>query len=331
MVAITGSCGKTMTKELISLILNTKYKVIKNDGNKNNHIGVPLTLTRLNNNYDILVIEIGMNHKGEIAKLSSIVKPDISVITNIGTAHIGNLGSQKNIYKAKMEITKGMTNGIIIANGQDKYLQKINDKKYKVIKTKNISYMNNDLNKTIFCISDDKKKYKFVLNIPGKHLISNCMLAIELGKIFQISYEEMQKVIKKYKSLGNRLNIIKLKNNTIIDDSYNSNYEAVLGLIDIMDNISKNKVLILGDILELGKYSKKIHRKIGKIISNKHFDKIYYIGKYMYYAYKESKNSIWFKSVEDFLKQNVCFENSIIAVKGSRGMHLEKIIVQIKS
>lgn len=122
-IAVTGSVGKTTTKELISLILSKKYKVLKSDKNYNNHIGLPLTLFKLNKEYDICVFEIGMNHQGEISNLSKMCQPNIGVITNIGTSHIGNLGSQENIFKAKMEILDGMNDGLLIVNGKDKYLK----------------------------------------------------------------------------------------------------------------------------------------------------------------------------------------------------------------
>ena len=118
-IAVTGSCGKTTTKELIYTILSKKYKVLKSEKNYNNHIGIPLTLTKLSNEYDACVLEIGMNHFSEISKLSKMVKPNIGIITNIGTSHIGNLGSQKNILKAKMEILDGMKDGLLILNGKD--------------------------------------------------------------------------------------------------------------------------------------------------------------------------------------------------------------------
>lgn len=315
-----------MTKELISLILETKYKVLKSEGNQNNHIGVPLTLMKLNNTYNVAVIEMGMNHRGEISKLSKISKPDISIITNIGTAHIGNLGSKRKIYKAKMEILDGMDRGTLIINGNDKYLRKTKSKKINIIKTKSIKSTQSNLTKTIFDINENSKDYKFILNIPGNHLIDNCLLAIEVGKQYGINLEDMQKIIKKYKPLGSRLNIIKKDDNIIIDDSYNSNFESVIGLINLLDDINKDKILILGDILELGKYSRKIHKKIGKIISSKNYKQVYYIGKYMYFAHKRNKKSKWFKSADEFLKQDIKFNNCVIAIKGSRGMHLEKIV-----
>ncbi len=307
-----------MTKELISLFLENKYKVLKSIGNHNNHIGIPLTLTKLNNNYDIVVLELGMNHKGEISKLSKMCKPNISVITNIGTAHIGNLGSKKKIYKAKMEILDGMQNGTLIVNGEDYFLRKSNGIKC-IYNGKIIS----NLNEVKFYIGNKE----FILNMPGKYLISNVLLALKVGEILGISLDEMQHSLLKYESLDSRLNIINKNNNIIIDDCYNSNFESVMGLFDILDNIDKNITLILGDILELGKYTKKIHTKIGKILKNKNYQKVILVGNNMYYAHKKYKKSIYFQNTNElinYLKDNKV-DNIVIAIKASRNMHFENI------
>lgn len=307
-----------MTKELISLFLENKYKVLKSIGNHNNHIGIPLALTKLNNNYDIVVLELGMNHKGEISKLSKMCKPNISVITNIGTAHIGNLGSKKKIYKAKMEIIDGMQNGTLIVNGEDYFLRKSNGIKC-IYNGKIIS----NLNEVKFYIGNKE----FILNMPGKYLISNVLLALKVGEILGISLDEMQHSLLKYKPLDSRLNVINKNNNIIIDDCYNSNFESVIGLLDILDNIDKNITLILGDILELGKYTKKIHTKIGKILKNKNYQKVILVGNNMYYAHKKYKKSIYFQNTNElinYLKDNKT-DNIVIAIKASRNMHFENI------
>lgn len=336
-IAVTGSVGKTTTKELISLILSKKYKVLKSEGNKNNHIGVPLTLTQLNNQYDVAVLELGMNHKNEISNLSKLVKPNISIITNIGTAHIGNLGSKKNIFKAKMEIIDGMDSGNLILNNDDKYLKKVdNFDKIQITKCgiKNcddmiIDEIKCDIFKTQFCILFNNKKYKFILNIPGIHLIKNCLIAIKIGQIYNISFEDMIDAVKEYKPLNNRLNISCYGNNILIDDCYNSNYESVLGLINYIKDIKKEKIIVLGDILELGKYSKKVHIKIGKVLNKYKFRNLIFVGEYMYYAHKKNSGSIYFKNNDELINylNNNNINNSLILVKGSRGMHLEEIVL----
>ena len=339
-IAITGSVGKTTTKELISIILSKKYNVVKSDGNRNNHIGVPMTLTKLNNSYDIAVLELGMNHKNEISKLSSICNPNLSVITNIGTAHIGNLGSKKEIYKAKLEIVDGMNKGKLIINSDDDYLKKmkkinnidiikcgLNNNELKVT---NIKY---DIFKTIFRLIHNNKEYEFTINVPGTHIINDCILAIKVGQIYNVSFEDMIDAINEYKPLNNRLNIKEYEDNILIDDCYNSNYESVIALINYIKNINKAKIIILGDILELGKYSKVIHKRIGKYLNKNGFKNIIFVGKYMYYAHKKNKNSFYFKNNEDVIEylKSINIINKLILIKGSRGMHLEEISLFLES
>lgn len=336
-IAVTGSSGKTMTKELIGQILGIKYKVLKSEGNHNNHIGVPLTLTNLNNNFDIAVLELGMNHKNEISNLSKICKPDIAVITNIGTAHIGNLGSQKDIFKAKYEIIDGMSKGLLVVNGEDKYLSKIRNEKLEIIKCQfdglfKVINIESDLYKTTFYINYNEKNYKFVLHIPGKHLIMNCLIAIQIGILYGISLSNIKRVIYNYKPLGRRLNLYEYGDIILIDDSYNSNYESVMGILDILEDVQKKKILILGDILELGKYSKKIHRKIGKNLNLTNIDKILLVGQNMYSAHLMVNKGLYFKSTDELNNylDIMDLDNSVIIVKGSRGMCLDKVVEYLK-
>lgn len=330
MIAVTGSAGKTMTKELIYAILSKKYHCLKSEGNKNNHIGVPLTLSKLDDSIDIAILEVGMNHKGEISRLSKIIRPDMSVITNIGSSHIGNLGSKKQIWKAKMEIIDGMDGGYFVVNGDDKYLKKIKSDKVKVTKCQSdvLKKIEMHFDYTNFTYLYNHKEYDFTLNMPGAHLVKNCELAIKVGLIYGIPFEDMIDAIKNYKPLNNRLNIQKINNNVLIDDCYNSNYEAVVSLISYLKQIPKEKTIILGDILELGKFSKKIHLKIGKKLRKARFEHLIFIGKYMYYAHKKNKKSMYFKNNEDALNylKKVNIENNVILIKGSRGMHLEQIV-----
>lgn len=328
-IAITGSAGKTTTKELISLILSKKYRVLKSEGNKNNHIGLPMTLMNLNNSYDMCVVELGMNHLGEIAHLSKICKPDIGIITNIGTAHIGNLGSKKNIFKAKMEITNGIKEKLIV-NGYDKYLKKVKLKNIELVNTNDlhVTKIVCDLQHSEFFVKKNDKEYKFTLNMIGKHLIQNCLLAIKVGEEYGVPFEDMIDAIKEYKTLDKRLNVKNYGNNILIDDSYNSNYESVKELIEYISKIDKEKLIILADILELGKYSKKIHQKIGKLLRKKKLKNVIFIGKNMYYAYKKNKSGIYFNTNDECTNylHSLDLENKLILIKGSHGMHLEQIV-----
>ena len=197
LIAITGSTGKTTTKDLISLILSKKYNVLKSEKNNNNDIGLPLTLLNLNEKYDVIVTEMGMNHFGEIKELSNIAKPDYAVITNIGSAHIGNLGSRKNILKAKLEILDGMNNGLLLLNKKDKYLKKIKYKNKIYVDSKKLKV------KRIKCLSDCIKfrinKTEFKFNTPFKHILPDLFLAIQIGMIFGVDLNLISSALCEYK------------------------------------------------------------------------------------------------------------------------------------
>lgn len=318
LIAITGSTGKTTTKDLISLVLSSKYNVLKSIKNHNNDIGLPETLLRLNNTFDIVVVEMGMNHLKEISELSKIALPNFAVITNIGSAHIGNLGSIKNILKAKLEITDGL-NGSLIINNSDKYLKKVKYKNLikvdkKKLKVKKIRY---ETDKITFYIDN----IKFSFNIPFKHILIDVFLAIKIGLLFDIPLKNISNSIKNYKPEIGRLNIKKDKYE-VIDDSYNSSYEAVIPVLKTIRKSKKYKYIILGDILELGSYSKKYHKKINKYLKKIKNKEVLLIGTAVKYI-----KGIRFENVDDinaYLKNNLK-ENSLIYIKGSRKMNLDKI------
>ncbi len=338
-IAVTGSTGKTTTKDLIWAILSTKYKVLKSQGNNNNHIGIPKTLFKLSNKHEMIVIELGMNHLGEISKLSKLCQPNVAVITNVGTAHIGNLGSKRKILSAKAEVLDGMTEGKLIINGDDKYLRAIRSNENITIvtsgKNKNNNLVAYDIKsyfkKTIFKIKLNDKEYKITYNVPGAHLINNVLLAIQAGLIYKVPIESIINAIESYRIGGQRMNIKSLrKNSVLIDDSYNSSYESLVGALELIKNKSLNKVIILGDILELGKYSKRIHRKIGRYLETIHNKTVLLVGDEMK---KVKKNNLHFNNNQELIKHLKIMDlsNSIILVKGSRAMGLEEVTEYIKT
>ena len=323
LIAITGSCGKTTTKELISLILSKKYNVLKNEGSLNNHLGLPMTLLDLNDKYDVAVLEMGMNHENEISYLSNIALPNYGIITNIGSSHIGNLGSKKNILKAKMEITDGISNGILIVNGEDKYLKKV---KYKnIIKVKNDAYdLSYEFSQTTFKLNIDNKEYSIKFNVPGKHLIMDVLLAIKVGLLFNVEVEDIISSIDEYRAVNGRLNIILKDELTIIDDAYNSSFESLMGSLSLLNKKTHN-IVILGDILELGDKSYKIHKKINKKIKKIPIEHLLLIGEYT-----KVINGIHFDDLDPLLNYlyKILRPDSLILIKGSAKMNLKYIINQ---
>lgn len=339
-VAITGSVGKTTTKELIATVLEKKYRVLKSKGNKNNRIGIPQTIFELNKNIECLVVELGMNHFHEIDQLSDLVKPNIAAITNIGSAHIGNLGSKKNILKAKMEILSGMEGGLLVLNNHDKYLKKV--KKIKNGMVKQVNWKNGTieidiLEQTIFGsklkIKNGIEEAIITFPNPGLFVLDDIALALHIGEILEVPFSNMLEALKEYTGIEGRFTIETIANESIlINDCYNSSYESLIMDLNLLKQQEGKKVLILGDILELGKNSKKIHKKIGEKIRNMEDCEIYFIGAEMKYAWKKSRKGIHFNSIEDCIEN--CendFLNCMIFLKGSRRMQLEKIVSYVKS
>ena len=287
-IGITGSNGKTTTKDLLYSILKDKYNVLKTEGNLNNHIGLPLTLLKLNK-HDICILEMGMNHKGEINNLSNIANPDIAIITNIGTAHIGNLGSKEDILSAKLEIINGLKdNGILLINDEDEYLHDTNIENIKVNK-----YGYDDLekfkrkNNNVYLKID---KIKIKLKIEGEYDILNAILGYHIAKLFNVNTNTLKKSLKRFKRPKMRMETYRLNDNIIIDDSYNANYDSMKNGIEyVLKTYSKKyKILLyLGDMLELGEWSKHYHKRIGKLINNSNIDVLYTTGNEIKYILEE--------------------------------------------
>lgn len=340
-VAITGSVGKTTTKELIASILSKKYQVLKSKGNKNNRIGLPETIFELNPKIECLVVELGMNHRHEIEKLSDLVKPNIAVITNIGSAHIGNLGSKKNILKAKMEIIHGMTGGVLFVNGHDILLnkqRKIPCGKIKTVYKDKGKIQIELLEQSIFgskiLITDGIEHATVFFEVPGEAIIDDIALAFSVGDYLDVPFDKMIEVLEEYRPLKQRMLVEQLPSgNILINDCYNSSYESLKMDLDLLKKSKEHKILILGDILELGSSSKRIHQKIGKEVGKIKNVEIHFIGREMKYAYKKCKKGKYFKNNSEWslywgLKENI-EQHSIILLKGSRRMKLEELIPYI--
>ena len=271
-VAVTGSVGKTSTKDAIASVLSRKYKVLKTEGNFNNNVGLPLTILKLKD-HDVLVVEMGMNHFGEISELTSIARPTIAVISNIGTSHIGILGSRENILKAKLEILEGMNEeGILVINNDNDLLNKWNSENKK-IKTMTFGIENkSDIQgydikhfetKSEFKVKSDKKEYTISTNKPGEPFVMNALSAIAVGKLLNVSLDDARVALENTQMTRNRMDIEKTAYDiTIIKDYYNASYESIKpGLEYLMSLKGGRKIAVLGDIKELGDFSKELPEK----------------------------------------------------------------------
>lgn len=341
-VAITGSVGKTSTRDLIGSVVSSHFNTMKTKGNLNNEIGLPLTLLKYKKE-EAMVLEMGMNHMREIALLADIARPNIGVITNVGTAHIGNLGSRENILKAKLEIAEQFTEkDTLIINIDNNLLHnfyKDNNVKYKIktfainrdadFKAENVVL--NERNSSFDC-----NGHHFVINVPGEHFVLNALSAIAVGDTMGIPYDKIQNAISNFALTENRMDFIKLDKIEIIDGSYNANLDSMISSLKVLGKQKKRKVAILADMLELGKYSKELHHKVGEAVVENNVDLLICIGheaKEIYEGAAECKNKIWSLNnklaIDDLLRE--IHEGNIVLVKGSMLMNLKEIVAYLKN
>lgn len=341
-VGVTGSCGKTSTKDLIAAFLSEKYKVFKTKGNFNNQIGLPLMILELDSSIDVAVLEMGMSNLGEIDVLANCARPDIAVITNIGLSHIENLKTQENILKAKSEIFNYFDEGnSLIINGEDENLLKIKDKCFEILK---IGYNHEydvyafniilEEDKTTFTVKDKEEEIIFTIPMAGKHNVLNSMLAIEVAKKLNVTFNEMKRGIKNLEATSMRLQVIKKNKITIINDCYNASPDSMKSSMDVLSSYKiGRKIAILGTMNELGEEAANSHKEVGKYASNK-VDLLIAIGKYND-CFKEGfagENLITFTTKEECINNlsTIIKENDVVLVKASRGMKFEDIVSSLE-
>ncbi len=344
-IGITGSVGKTTTKEMIGVVLSQKYKTAKNRGNYNNHIGVPLTILEWEDDIEVAIVEMGMNHLGEISELTNIAKPTIAAITNVGTAHIGLLGSRENILKAKLEILEGLPeDGTVVINNDNDLLSKA-EIKYKKITygIENESMYNAKEivikeESTEFVTEINNKEYKIFIPASGKHFVWNSMCAIVIGKMLNVEAQKMVKAMKNFENTGKRIEIKEINNIKMINDYYNANYDSVKAALEVLNQITaKRKVAILGDMRELGKYEEELHRNVGKEIIRNKIDVLITVGNLAKYIAEEAeklglKQTYKFKTNEECIKEleNIIKKEDAVLIKASKAMHFEEIAESIE-
>ena len=301
-VAITGSVGKTSTKDLVASVVSTKYKTLKTEGNNNNNIGLPLTILELKD-HEALVIEMGMNHFGEISLLTNIAKPTLAVITNIGTSHIGNLGSRENILKAKLEILEGMSLPKLIINNDNDLLNKWYEENKENIEVHTFGIENkSDLNARNIELREDgstfdavskNKKIKIEVPVGGKHFVYNALCATEVGNILGISDEKIKQGISQFELTKKRMDIKKLGSGAVlINDTYNASYESMQASLEFLHNYSgTRKIAVLGDMLELGEYAVELHKKVGEEVAKRNIDILICAGESSKYIIEEANKN----------------------------------------
>lgn len=342
-IAVTGSVGKTSTKNIIADILETKYKVLKTSGNLNTLIGLALTLLKATDE-EIAVIEMGMNHAREISVLSNFLKPDIAVITNIGTAHIGILGSRENILAAKLEILEGLKGPIFINNDNDLLHEwtKNNFNNYQII-TYGIEEVSDYQGKSL---KYDKYGSHFQIqnksidiNVIGRHFIYNSLIAYAIGDYFHIDSDSMIQKLANIPLEKDRMELIRTAKMTILNDTYNASYDSVFYALEVLGCFDGRKIAVLGDIGELGEYSEEIHRKIGPLIIKNNIDILITVGEFSHYINEEAinlgfikKNSYHLNDKKETIKllNEIKKDNDNFLIKASNSMKFNEIVDGIK-
>ena len=347
-IALTGSSGKTTTKDIIYSVLRQKYKVHRTMGNQNNDLGVPLTIFGIEEDTEIALVEMGMDHLGEISHLVHMAYPDISIITNIGVTHMENLKNQDNIFKAKCEIFETLTKDqMAIVNGDDPYLSTVKGEPFRVVQiglnkkdfplfAQNIKSDSSGLEFTV-CYNGEYKKIQF--KFPGIHNVYNCLFGIYVGLHFNLTFDEIQKGLMEYFPSNNRMDIRNIKGVKAINDTYNANPDAMKAALGVLMDFKEDKgraFAVIGDMFEIGEKSRTYHLEIGSFIakSNKidylvavgSLAKDYYNGAlkngmdpdFVYYFENKAQAA-------QFLQKNIKSED-VLLLKGSRGMFMEEIL-----
>lgn len=333
-LAITGSNGKTTTKELIQRVLSKKFKSLATQGNLNNHIGVPVTLLSLKPDYETAIIEMGANHAGEIAALCEIARPNYGIITNVGKAHLEGFGSFDGVVRAKTELFAYLrkNHGQVFLNSGNDHLVKaaynLNKFSYG---TENADCVGEIRDSKPFLTIECNIRGKSVLiqtKLIGKYNFENVLAAVAIGSFFEISPEDIREAIESYEPTNNRSQILNTANNTIILDAYNANPSSMRAAVEnIIESNFKNKVLILGDMAELGSESEKEHEVLINLLQNVSLKELMLVGP-IFHKVNNNRAIKSFESINslsEYLTKNP-IKACTILLKASRKMELEKIV-----
>jgi UDP-N-acetylmuramoyl-tripeptide--D-alanyl-D-alanine ligase len=348
---ITGSVGKTSTKEMVACALGTRYNVLKNEGNLNNEIGVPLTVFRLDESHEAAVVEMGMSGFGEISALTSIVRPKVAIITNIGISHIEKLGSRQNILKAKLEILEGLEpGGLLILNGDDSLLGGARD----LLKVRTVSYGLNEgvdyqavnvrshgIGGIDFDIRVTVEEYTVHVPAPGIHNVYNALAAIAAGIELSVPIKDIIDGIAQFRTGRMRMDIIGANGLTVINDAYNASPQSVKAALDVLDELEcSRRIAVLGDMLELGEWSAQAHTQTGTDAAACRLDYIVTVGDDAAHIAKGAVaagfpegHAVSFSTNGEALEflTRMLKQGDAVLVKGSRGMKMEEIVQELVS
>lgn len=353
MVGVTGSVGKTTTKEMIAQVLSAQFETLKTQGNFNNRVGLPKTLLELDETVQAAVIEMGMNHFGEISDLTRRAKPDAAVITNIGVAHIEYLGSREGILKAKIEITEGMTPGSpLILNGDDDMLATVDCPQFKTIyygmENKNCQVKGKDVQEetaqTRFTILWNGQEFPAVIPTIGKHNVLNALAAFAVGIEFGMQPQTIVDALTGYKPSGMRQRVVQRSGICVVEDCYNAGPDSMKAAIQTFGSMQRlqkkrgRKILVMGDMLELGDYAQQAHYEAGECAGRTDIDIIICVGQLSRAAVKGAQEVcssrqkvLHFDDKEQLTEKllSLVQPGDTLWIKGSRGMKLEEVLSRL--
>ena len=349
-VAVTGSVGKTTTKDMVAAVLGERFKVLKTEGNFNNEVGLPLTLLRLNSNHEICVVEMGMNHFGEIEYLSSIVEPDVAVITNIGDSHIENLGSRENSLKAKCEIFSHMDpkKGYVILNGDDPLLEPLRAslpfQSVLVGTAEGLDYratgVESDGEKSVRChVRTPRSGFDVEVPALGNHMLYPTLTAAAVAEHFGMTGGEIARGVLRFAPTKMRMNILKRGDGiTILNDAYNANPQSMRAAVEVLSKSGGDyKIAVLGDMFELGPFAPTLHAGVGAYLGKAGIDCLVAVGELARHIYDAAKDAMvpqvyWCETKEEAkpILAELVKPNSTILVKASRGMAFEELVDDLK-
>ncbi len=341
LIALTGSVGKTTTKEFTYLVVSSKYKTVKTLGNLNNEIGLPQTLFQIDSSTEAAVIEMGMNHFGEIHRLSTAAKPTLAVITNIGVSHIENLGSREGILKAKLEILDGLEKGsTLLLNADNDLLSTVKNDDYKILSygIENGDFKAGDIlerdGSTSFTVSFYGKSQKITVPTIGIHNVYNALCAFAVGYCLGIDEQLCADALLDYKPEGMRQKCVEINGVTVIEDCYNASPDSMkAGITTLAGTQGERKIAVLADMLELGDYSKQAHQSVGKIAADAGVDFLLTYGSDGKYISDSALENGMLKAFHFDTKEEladylltIIKKGDVILFKASRGMKLEDVI-----
>lgn len=344
-VGITGSVGKTSTKEMIASVISMQYSVLKTQGNFNNEVGLPLTVFSIRDEHEVAVLEMGISDFGEMTRLTEIARPDICVITNIGQCHLENLKTRDGILKAKTEIFVGMKDdGEVVLNGDDDKLLtvgSVNGKEVHYFSLKDekgaevyaTDIVNKGLLGTQCTIHTKEGNINVSIPLPGEHMISNALAAATVGLQLDLSLAKIAEGIAKVEAVSGRSHIMQTKDYIVIDDCYNANPVSMKSAISLLATAENRKVAVLGSMFELGENENALHYEVGEFAAANQIDVVAAIGELarnIFHGYIENGGAkgYYFETVEDFLdKKDVLLQkDDAVLIKASHGMHLEQVV-----